>query len=43
MRLGTLGNQEPNGNGYSADDVQRITRQLWAEYVASANFELFKG
>ena len=43
MRLGTLGNQQPDGDGYSADDVQRIMRQLWAEYVASANSELFKG
>jgi hypothetical protein len=42
MRLGTLGNQQPNGNGYSADDVQRIMRELWAEYVATANWEMFK-
>jgi hypothetical protein len=39
-RLGTLGNQQPNGNGYSADDVQRMMRELWAEYVA-ANPETF--
>ena len=43
IRLGTLGNQEPDGTGYSADDVQRIMRELWAEYVATANFEKFKG
>jgi hypothetical protein len=43
MRLGTLGNQQPNGNGYNADDVQRIMRELWIEYVTTANPELFKG
>jgi len=43
MRLGTLGNQQPNGNGYNADDVQRIMGELWAEYVAAANRELFEG
>jgi hypothetical protein len=43
MRLGTIGNQQANGNGYSADDVQRIMRELWAEYVATANRETFKG
>ena len=40
-RLGTLGNQHPNGNGYRPDDVQRMMRELWAEYVA-ANPEVFK-
>jgi len=33
MRLGQLGNQRPNGGGFNADDVQRIMRELWAEYV----------
>ena len=41
-RLGTLGNQQPNGNGYSAHDVQRIMRELWAEYVVTANPEMIK-
>jgi hypothetical protein len=31
-RLGSLGN---NGNGYRPDDVQRMMRELWAEYVAA--------
>jgi hypothetical protein len=43
MRLGTLGNQQSDGNGYRADDVQRIMRELWAEYVATADRQLFKG
>jgi hypothetical protein len=33
MRLGQLGNQPPNGNGFKSDDVQLIMRELWAEYV----------
>jgi hypothetical protein len=28
MRLGTLVNQQSNGNGNSADDVQRLMREL---------------
>ena len=43
VRLGTLGNQQPKENDYNADDVQRIMRELWTEYVATANSELFKG
>jgi hypothetical protein len=39
--LGTLLNQKPSGSDYSADDVQRIMRELWAEYVA-ANPKMFK-
>jgi hypothetical protein len=39
-RLGTLGNKHPNGNDYRPDDVQRMMRELWAEYVA-ANPEMF--
>jgi hypothetical protein len=41
MRLGTLGNKHPNGHGYRPDDVQRMMRELWAEFVA-ANSEMFK-
>jgi hypothetical protein len=32
-RMGQLANQPPNG-GFEPDDVQRIMRQLWVEYVA---------
>ena len=32
-RLGTLNNKHPNGNGYNSDDVQRMMRELWAEYA----------
>lgn len=39
-RLGQLRNQHPNGGGYNVDDVQRMMRELWAEYVA-ANPQLF--
>ena len=39
MRLGTLGNQPPDGNGYSTADVQRIMRELWAEYVVTRQLE----
>ena len=41
-RLGTLSNQHPDGSGYRADDVQRIMRELWAEYVVTANPEMIK-
>jgi len=41
MRLGTLGNNHSNGNGYRPDDVQRMMRELWAEYVA-ANPEMLR-
>jgi hypothetical protein len=41
MRLGTLGNRHSNGNGYRPDDVQRMMRELWAEYVA-ANPEMLR-
>ena len=39
MRLGQLVNQ-PNGREYRAEDVQRIMRELWEEFVAS-NPEIF--
>jgi hypothetical protein len=41
IRLGQLGNQSPNGSGYKSEDVQRIMRELWAEYVIK-NPKLFK-
>ena len=40
MRLGQLVNQQPNGREYRAEDVQRIMRELWEEFVAS-NPEIF--
>jgi hypothetical protein len=40
-RLGQLGNKHPNGSGFHIDDVQRMMRELWAEYVAG-NPQLFK-
>jgi hypothetical protein len=39
-RLGQLGNKGPNGSGFSAEDVLKMMRLLWAEYVAS-NPQLF--
>jgi hypothetical protein len=39
MRLGQLANGSPNGHDYDSDEVQRIMRELWAEYVlANPNF-----
>ena len=40
MRLGQLVNQRANGRGYRAEDVLRIMRELWEEFVAS-NPEMF--
>ena len=40
-RLGQLGSQPTNGNGFRPEDVQRIMRDLWVEYVIS-NRQLFK-
>jgi hypothetical protein len=34
MRLGQLGNQLPNGSEYRSEDVQRMMRELWEEYLA---------
>jgi hypothetical protein len=39
--LGQLGNQLPNGNHYESEDVQRMMRELWEEFVAE-NPEMFK-
>ena len=41
MRMGQLCNKHPNGNGFDADEVQRLMRELWAEYV-TRNPQLFK-
>jgi hypothetical protein len=40
-RLGSLGNNHSTGRGYDPDDVQRMMRELWAEYVA-ANRAMFR-
>ena len=40
-RLGQLGNKHPNGSSFKTEDVQRMMRELWAEYVAG-NQRLFK-
>jgi hypothetical protein len=40
-RMGQLGNKHPNGSGFRSDDVQRMMRELWVEYV-NANPKLFK-
>ena len=41
VRLGQLGNQPPNGNHYEPEDVQRMMRELWEEFVAK-NPDMFK-
>jgi hypothetical protein len=40
MRMGQLGNNNPNESGFSSEDVQRIMRELWADYVGR-NPQLF--
>jgi len=40
-RMGQLSNKHPNGIGFRADDVQRMMRELWIEYVIG-NPKLFK-
>jgi hypothetical protein len=41
-RLGQLGSKPPNnGNGFRPEDVQRMMRELWTEYV-TGNPQLFK-
>ncbi|MBR1193429.1 hypothetical protein JQ634_19160 [Bradyrhizobium sp. AUGA SZCCT0240] len=39
-RSGQLANRHPNGSGFRAEDVRRMMRELWAEYVTS-NPQLF--
>jgi hypothetical protein len=41
VRLGQLRAQLPNGEEYNAQDVERMLKELWAEFVA-ANSDLFK-
>jgi hypothetical protein len=40
-RMGRLGSETSNGSEFRSDDVLRMMRELWAEYVAS-NLQLFK-
>jgi hypothetical protein len=41
-RLGQLGSKHPsNANGFRPEDVQRMMRELWTEYV-TGNPQLFK-
>ena len=40
LRMGQRRNQHPDGSDFNPDDVERIMRELWAEYVAR-NPELF--
>ena len=39
-RMGQLGNNPPNGSGFNSEDVQRIMRELWVDYVGR-NPQLF--
>jgi hypothetical protein len=41
FRLGQLYNQPPNWNHYEPEDVQRMMRELWDEFVAE-NPDMFK-
>jgi hypothetical protein len=34
LRMGQFDNKQPNGSSFNSDDVERIMRELWAEYVA---------
>jgi hypothetical protein len=34
-RLGQLRNGAPDGSSFDVENVQRVMRELWAEYVAS--------
>jgi hypothetical protein len=40
MRMGQLGNAASTGDSYDPNEVKRMMKQLWAEYVA-ANSDLF--
>lgn len=41
LHMGQFGNKHPNGSGFNFDDVERLMRELWAEYVA-CNPQLFE-
>ena len=40
-RMGQLRSKHPNGNSFRPEDVQRMMRELWTEYV-TGNPQLFK-
>jgi len=41
VHLGQLRNQPGDGSGFNRDDVERIMRELWSEYVMR-NQKLFQ-
>jgi hypothetical protein len=41
-RLGQLRSETPNGSEFRSDDVLRMMRELWAEYVAGNLQQQFK-
>jgi hypothetical protein len=41
FRLGQLGNEKTNGN-FQPEEVKRMLRELWIEYVASSNLRRLK-
>jgi hypothetical protein len=41
LRMGRLGSKQPDGSNFNSDDVERIMRELWAEYIAG-NPQLFR-
>jgi hypothetical protein len=41
-RMGALGSPQLNGVVYRAEDVERIMRELWAEYVTSRQLRKLK-
>jgi hypothetical protein len=39
IRSGQLGSQLPNGEEYCAEDVKRMMKEVWAEFISTnANF-----
>ena len=40
MRPGQFGNAIPNGDHYEPDEVKKMMRQLWTEYIA-ANSDVY--
>jgi len=41
LRMGRLSFKQPDERNFNSDDVERIMRELWAEYVAG-NPQLFR-
>jgi hypothetical protein len=38
-RIGTVDSPQPNGVIYRAEDVERIMRELWAEYLTACRLQ----